>query len=138
MKQNTVIIAMVTAILAAGLGFYGGMKYQQSKRVPFSNIQENRQFTGARDGNIVAQNGRGTFRPVSGEIIKKDGTSVTVKLSEGSTKIVLLSNDTKILKTEEGTASDLTIGAMVAVFGTENADGSITSQNIQINPTSVR
>jgi len=60
--------------------------------------------------------------------------TITVKLEDGSSKIILLSEKTSINKASEGSITDLTAGEKVAVFGTTNADGSVTAQNIQINP----
>lgn len=75
--------------------------------------------------------GRGA---VVGEIISQDSKSITVKLQDGSSKIVLLSDSATVSKTESGSKSDLKDGTTVAVFGTTNSDGSVTAQNIQLNP----
>jgi len=135
MKQNQIIIMVLVAILAAGAGFYGGMKYQQSKRTTAFGTMEGRQMmngkTGERTNGTIT---RGGFRPVSGEIIKADDTSVTVKLQDGSSKIILLTKNTAINKAETGTTADLTTGITIVVFGSENSDGSVTAQNVQINP----
>lgn len=72
-------------------------------------------------------------RQVVGEVINKDETSFTVKLPDGSSKIVLFSGKTSFNKTQEGSMSDLKEGEKVGVFGTENTDGSVTAQNIQLN-----
>ena len=128
MKQNTIIIFTIVAVIAAGIGFFGGMKYQQSKRS--STFSQFRNGNTANSGAVL----RGGFRPVSGDIIKADDTSITVKLSDGSTKIVLLTKDTQINKAEQGSKTDLTTGIQVAVFGSENSDGSVTAQNVQLNP----
>jgi len=51
-----------------------------------------------------------------------------------SSKIVLLSDGTQINKAETVDKSELKSGVKVAVFGTENSDGSVTAQNVQVNP----
>jgi len=43
--------------------------------------------------------------------------------------------DTAVInKSEPASKTDLTVGEKVAAFGTENSDGSVTGQNIQLNP----
>ena len=60
---------------------------------------------------------------------------MTVKLQDGGSKIVILTDSTAINKSAEGSREDLKIGGKVGVFGTENSDGSVTAQNIQLDPT---
>lgn len=130
MKQNTLLIILVVAVSMASGGFFAGMKYQQSKSPSF------RTFGGRSDrqnGNIT----RG-FRPTAGQIVTIDATSMTVKLADGSTKIVLLNDKTLINKATSGAKSDLIKDIQVAVFGTENSDGSVTAQSIQLNPQEMR
>jgi len=126
-KYNMVLIIIV-AILMGASGFFAGIKYQQSKQPAFL-----RQF-GAGQGGRTGQGIRQGFRPINGEIISADEKSITVKLQDGSSKIVIVSQNTQINKAEQATKHDLKIGEKVAVFGTENSDGSLTAQNIQINP----
>lgn len=123
------IIVILVVLVGAG-AFFGGVKYQQSKKTAFSG-----QFgsqTGQRNG--TGGNRTAGFRPVNGEIIGRDDKSITVKLSDGSSKIILLSNNTVYLKSSTGSKNDLKTGDKVAAFGTENLDGSVTAQNVQINP----
>jgi hypothetical protein len=58
-------------------------------------------------------------------------------MEDGSSKIVLISDTTSINKSDSGSKSDLTTGTKVAVFGADN-NGTVTAQNIQINPTQMR
>ena len=128
MKNNILIIVVVVALVVGAGGFFAGMKYQQSKRPSFGQF--------ARDGQrgqFQNRNGQ-NFRPVSGEIISSDEKSITVKLQDVSSKIVVLSEVTSINKAEQGSKEDLKTGEQVAVFGTENSDGSVTAQNVQLNP----
>jgi hypothetical protein len=131
-KNNLIIITIVTAVVAGAGGFFGGMKYQQNQRVTF-----NRQgFTGQPGQNGARNLGqaRNGFRPVNGEIMANDNNSITVKASDGGSKIVIISEKTMINKAETASIADLKTGDKVAVFGTDNSDGSMTAQNIQLNP----
>lgn len=126
MKNNYLIVA-VLVIVFAGAGFYGGMKYQQSKLGDRQFMMRNGQQS--RNGN-----NRGGFRPVAGEIISADDKSITVKLQDDSSKIILVNDKTVINKAQTVAKSELKVGEKVAVFGTENSDGSVTAQNVQLNP----
>ena len=119
--KNPKLIAIIAVLIVLGGGsFYAGMKYQESKAQSGTGQFQNRNRSG--------------FRPVAGEIIGSDDKSITVKLADGSSKIVLLSEKTEINKADKANVVDLKAGEKVAVFGTENSDGSISAQNIQLNP----
>ncbi|OGM26538.1 hypothetical protein A3D00_03485 [Candidatus Woesebacteria bacterium RIFCSPHIGHO2_02_FULL_38_9] len=126
MKSNYLLTIIVAVVVGAG-GFFAGTKYQQSKTPAnrFENLQ------GGRNGT---QQGRGGFRPVNGEILSLDDKSITVKLTDGSSKIVFFTDNTVYNKSSEGSKSDLKVGEKVAVFGADNPDGSVTAQNVQLNP----
>ncbi len=126
MKNNTIILTIIVALVVGAAAFFAGMKYQQSK-------QPQRQFGQGTQRSTSGAN-RGSFRPINGEIITADDKTITVKLQDGSSKIVLLGNNTTINKSDAATKSDLKTGEKVAVFGTDNSDGSVTAQNIQLNP----
>ncbi len=127
MKNNTIIINLIVAIVVGALAFYGGMQYQKSQRATFAGGQF-RQFGGAY-GNRMMNN-----RPVAGEISSIDASTITVKMQDGSSKIVIFSDKTVINKSATGSASDLKTGEKVLVIGANNTDGSVTAQNIQLNP----
>lgn len=133
MKKNNMLITIVLVIVVGAGAFYGGMRYQQNTQTggfrQFQAGQGQQRFGGMGQGA-----GRNGFRPVSGDIISADSKSVTVKLADGSSKIVLFSGITMFNKTSTGSASDLKTGEKVMVFGQENADGSVTAQSVQLNP----
>jgi hypothetical protein len=130
MKNKNLIIAVLLLILVGGGSFFGGMKYQQNKRSSAAN-----QFFGGRNGQQMGavnnRNGNG-FRPVAGQILSMDNQSVTLKLADGSSKIVILSGNTVYNKTQTGSLTDLKVGDSISVFGSVNTDGSVTAQDIQI------
>lgn len=129
MKTQQIVIVVLVAVVTAAGGFYGGMQYQKSQRPSLSGGQffTRGNFQG-RQGNFQGA------RPVTGEIIGQDDKSITVKMQDGSSKIVILSAQTVINKAATGTKSDLKTGERIAAFGTENSDGSVTAQTVQLNP----
>jgi hypothetical protein len=127
--KNSVIITVIIAIVVGGLAFFGGMKYAQSqRRSSFAG-----QFGGGAGGRTGGAGGNGV-RGVTGDIIASDANSITVKMTDGSSRIVLLSSTTSINKAAQATVDDLKTGEKVAVFGQTNTDGSVTAQSVQINP----
>lgn len=134
MQKNFIIIVVALLVVGAG-SFYGGMKYGQSKNNVAQNFQ-NRQFrTGANGQGPAQRQGRTNGGGIaSGEIIKKDDTSITIKFADGGSKTIYLTDKTSIAKSTDGTKDDLAIGKNVMANGTANQDGSIAAQNIQIRP----
>jgi len=133
-KEISLVLAIVIAFVVGGLGFYGGTYYQKTQATKQRGNFANRTGVGNMrlgQNNLGAQNGA---RPVSGEITSLDDKSITVKMSDGSSKIVLLADSTVINKSEAGSKADLKQGDKVMTVGTQNSDGSITAQNVQINP----
>ena len=132
MKKFLPLILIV--IIGVGVGaFYGGMKYSENKAL--SDRQQRMQQFGANFGGFRLGSGsgqRGGSGFTAGEIIAKDDKSVTVKLQNGGSKIVFLSDSTEITKSAAGALSDLEIGKNIIVNGTANSDGSITAQTIQL------
>ncbi len=130
MNKNIIIIAVVVSLAFGAGGFFAGTKYQQSKRLAGFNQLGNRNGQGQVRGT--------NFQPVNGEIISADDKSITVKMQDGSSKIVLFSDQTQINQATTATKGDLKVGETVAVFGTSNSDGSVTAQSIQLNPQEFR
>lgn len=128
------IIQIIIAIIIAGAAFFGGMQYQKSQAAANGNgtQEQNAQGHGGQNGQDRFGNrgGGATF----GQILATDSASVTVKLQDGSSKIVNISDSTRFSKTDTASKSDLKTGQRIAAFGTTNSDGSINAQTIQLNP----
>src|ERR1041385_6691496 len=131
MKNNLIIAVIISLIVGGAGGFFGGMQYQKSQTPSFGNRQFGFRQFGAGQG--VGRNGGGA-RPVVGQIISSDDKSITVKMQDGSSKIVLISDKTSINKASTGTMADLKTGENIVVFGTQNSDGSLSALNVQLNP----
>ncbi len=126
--KNITLAASAVVLMAAS--FYGGMLYQERFQRPGDMMRmpnaNNQRFMGQRGGQA---NGF-----IMGEILKKDATSVTIKMQDGSTKIVLMGESTEVTKSVSGSGGDLTTGLNISVAGSPNPDGSVTAQTIQIRP----
>lgn len=139
MKNLSTTKVIIIAVVVAAVGFFGGMQYQKSQ-VPqgFGQGQLGMMRNGGNNGaggpGAIGRRGIYGMRPVAGQIIGKDSNSVTVKMPDGSSKIVILSSQTKVVQTATASLNDLTTGQTIAVFGTPNSDGSVTAQNIMLNP----
>jgi len=132
MKNTTIITILLCVVFAAG-GFYVGMKYQSGKSSTAGTGQYAGRY-GGQGGMGRTGNRAGGVRPITGSILSADPSSITVKLQDGSSSIVLLSAQTTINKAASASATDLTVGERVSAFGTANADGSMTATSVQINP----
>jgi hypothetical protein len=130
MKNNIVIIAIV-ALIMGGLGFYGGMTYQKSQRPSFAGGQMPGGPMGTSGSQGAQETGKG-MQPVSGEITASDSSSITVKSQNGSSTIVLFSDNTKVNKTTATEKTDLKVGEQVTAFGSLNTDGTITAESVSL------
>lgn len=130
-KKEIVIAVLSAAVFGVG-GFWGGLEYQKSKFLQrsfdrsgfssnFNQIGESR----------MRQPGQGF---ISGEIIQKDEKSLTVKLRDGGSKIIIFPENVEVGKFVTGSIKDLEIGKSVTINGKTNVDGSLTAQSIQIRP----
>jgi hypothetical protein len=119
-----ILISVVIVIAASSLAFWGGMQYQKGQVRSLS-----------RSGNMAnfrnRQVGMGNA-PISGEIIAQDDAGLTLKLADGSSKIILASDQTAVNKAMAGNKADLTVGTQITVFGQTNSDGSVAAQSITI------
>ncbi|MDD5043168.1 MAG: DUF5666 domain-containing protein [Patescibacteria group bacterium] len=140
--KKTLLVILIVAIVAGGGAFYAGLKYGQHKKFGRGDVNfadwpsAGRQapsgqlgFGGGEGKDLKAGGGF-----IAGEIISKDDKSITVKLSDGGSKIIFFGESTEVNKFVSGATSDLEIGKTVTVSGKKNDDGSITAQTIQIRP----
>jgi hypothetical protein len=144
MKNARVLVPIICVLLGLGAGFFGGIEYRNYQinkaRGGFAAGGANgtfQRFT-ANGTRGVGQNGMMRGGAVNGTILSMDDKSITVKLADGSTKIVLFSDATTYSNTATASKSDLKTGGTVAVFGTTNSDGSVTASTVQLNPMTFR
>jgi hypothetical protein len=142
--KKWLIPVVIVVVIAVGVGgFFGGRATggSSSDGMPAAAGEFSGQIPG--DGTVPEGvpsggtngsgfSGRDGGSMIAGSIIAADDSSITIQTSDGSTKIVLLSDSTSISKTEEGAQSDLVTGEDVTISGTTNDDGSVTATRIQL------
>lgn len=128
------MVVLISALVGIA-AFFGGTQYQKMQ-VPTFGANRSTQMQG-RTGGITGGgtgNRNANMRPVTGEIINQDDSSFTVKMTDGSSKIVILGNSTSYMTSSAAAKADVKTGQKVMVIGTPNADGSVTAQSVQLNP----
>ncbi|MFA6602406.1 MAG: hypothetical protein WCT01_01250 [Candidatus Shapirobacteria bacterium] len=132
MKNNLIVSVVIALLIGAGGGYLIGKNQANPSRANMgAAFREGRLGIGE---NFAGQNRNIGFRPITGEIISMDDTSFTVKTDDGSSKIVLVNDKTSYSQTSEVEKDSLKVGEKIGAFGTTNQDGSVSAQNIQINP----
>lgn len=130
MKKN-IILAVIAIIVVGGICFYGGFKYAGQKQT--TNVSGrgfgNGTGSGFRGGNGQRMAGEGFL---TGNILSKDGDSLTISLRDGGSKIVFFSTSTIITKTASSTFDALEKDKRVMISGTQNSDGSYTAKTISL------
>jgi outer membrane scaffolding protein for murein synthesis (MipA/OmpV family) len=130
--NKTMAGVVIGVIVVAGSAFYGGMQYEKGQ-VPV--VQTGSGAFARGTGGTGGGRGAGGGGFTTGSIISNDGSSITIQMQSGSTKIALVSSGTQVTKSVAGTLNDLSVGTNVSVSGTANSDGSVTAQSVQIRPT---
>ncbi len=133
MQSKTLIIFVALFLVGGASGFFGGTQYQKSKS-PLSSLQRFGAMAGNFNGDPTSQR-RGLAEgqtAVSGEVISKDATSLTIKLPDNSSKVILLTNDVPVRQTTESNLESVKVGESVMIQGQQNQDGSITAQLVQV------
>lgn len=135
MNTKQWITLIVVAVIFAGGGFFGGIKYQQSKTPSFTARAGGPTgaagFAGRRTGS-----GGGNMGFANGQVLSVDNNNITIKLQNGGSQNVVLAPSTQYRKAVDGTNSDVAVGSQVTVTGTTNSDGSLTAQSVQIRSAS--
>ncbi len=137
MVSKSVMLGYVaTAIVAASIGAFGGMSYQKNQNVSkFGPISRQGMMQRGNPESVRGQ-GTGSRGPgmVIGEVTAKDDKSVTIKMMDGSSKIVILSATTSYRISSDAKVEDISAGKTVSIMGTTSPDGNMTATVIELNP----
>ena len=136
--QKKIVGGVVVVVLMGG-AFWGGVQYEKGQAPGGGNGQYAAGGFGGPGGGVNGAGGARGSRGmnggfISGSIVSSDAQSITVSLASGGSKVVYLSEATKVLKSTTGTKDDVRAGMSVMITGTPNQDGSVVAQSIQIRP----
>ncbi len=156
MDKKFIPVWIVSLVIVGAGAFYSGMLFQKSQDkttttaasnsgvrtaaagggnfqnlTPAQRTQLQQQFGGAGG---TGRAGRGGAGLTIGSVLSKDATSLTIKMTDGSTKTIYYSDKTTVTKTADTTISDVAVGSEITANGTANTDGSVSATTIQIRP----
>jgi len=122
------VIALIGTVGAAS--FFAGMKFDMLEKNITAEAMEIKHSQYGMEKMMVDSH-------AAGEVIAKDGNTITVKRPNGLTEKIIITSDTDITKTNQSTLNDLQIGDRVMVFGKEDNDV-FAAETLHINPLSRR
>jgi hypothetical protein len=124
MKKHwiTIAVAVVCAVVFFFVGKAVGGSAAPATNGRGASSSSTRQFARSGMGGGFA----------SGQIVSVDGNSLTVQLPNGNSEVVFFSSSTQVIKPQSAPISALTAGTQVLIGGTQNSDGSVSAQTIQI------
>jgi hypothetical protein len=150
--MKTVIWAVLAAVLAGALGFYGGVTYQKSQSpAGFAGraggpgggggFGQGGPGSAGGPGGQPGQSGAGGQRGfgrqagsvTTGTILAQDAKSITVKTADGGSKTVFISANTRFSQQKQLTATDLKVGDQVFATG-QPASGGIDARSVNLVP----
>ncbi|MBP9717987.1 hypothetical protein KBD59_01700 [Candidatus Gracilibacteria bacterium] len=145
MKKNVITWGVIIVVVGV-IGFFGGMRYGQSRSTSdveqrFAQFGANGGAGAFRAGGMMGRGGTGGGMNgsglVMGTVLSKDDKSITLQMRDNGSRIVFFSDTTDITHSVKGTPTDVAVGSTIAVSGTTNSDGSLTAQTLQIRPMPV-
>ena len=137
----TVIVLLVMLIVAA---VSSGIGYKLGNKMSLRGSKEAMMASGVRgeiQGEAKGQNQtkpnagqmQGTEkRHTEGDISSIDNNTVTVKMADGSSKIVLLLDKTVYSLSSALDKAELSVGQKVNVVGDVNTDGSVSASELRL------
>lgn len=136
-SKKCIIASAIIVVIVAGISFYVGTFFgSRSNSGPnFSEFSQNGNRTGFNPSNLNGGARNASAGVNFGEIISIENGQITVKLDNGGSKLLFIQDSTIVSKSVEGNIGDLSKGTNITFQGTNNSDGSITAQSIQIRPS---
>ena len=127
MDKKNIAFIVIAFVIGGSIGY---VAHPAPAAAPASNMAR-ANFTGMRGG---AQGGG--F--LTGTVAAQDSGSITLNTRDGSSHVVLITPDTAVSKSVNGTITDIATGVTIQVSGTINSDGSVSANLIQLRPATAQ
>lgn len=118
-EKKTLVIAAIIIIGAAAV-FYAGAKYEKHKLSALGLLTSKSAAKKAAAGNSL-----------KGIVTAIDAKSVTIKMTDGTTKNVPFTSSMTFGKNGTDSASVITVGEAVVIAGENNPDGTFAASNVR-------
>ncbi len=126
MKQKTHIIWAVVAVAALVAGIFWG-------RAMAGGAPGNSRFGAlSSSSRTFAGRGNSSANVFAGQVSAIDGSSITLQLPSGNSEVVLYASSTPVTEPTNVSIAKVVAGTNIMVMGTQNSDGSVTAQSIEI------
>lgn len=119
---------VIGAVAVAAVAFFGGVFVGRATAPTLGAGSFNRQGMNGANG----QNGSRASGMATGTVVSATAEGMTVKTADGSTKNVVFSSTTRIVRSEEISGTALKAGEKVSTFGQAGSDGTITARVVSI------
>lgn len=124
------ITPLLAAVAVAAIALFGGILIGHNTVSSTASASGQRSFGGASGAQAGGGGtGLGGAR-TSGIITKVDGTTITLKLADGSTVAVTTAASTTVTTSSDAKLSDLAAGQTIAVQGAKDASGNVTATSV--------
>jgi hypothetical protein len=136
MNKTTIGVGIVALVIGIGVGWLGADAV--SAHTPggqFARGTSSGTFTGR--GGATAGTRPGGFgggAMLAGTVVSESANSLTLNTRDGSSHVVLITPQTTIVKSVDGSLSDLAAGDTVIVSGSTDTSGATTATMIQLRP----
>lgn len=131
MKALKILSGIVGLIILGGGMFYAGLNFGKKQQQPngFVDPAVKGEVVPTVDPNIPTRQNGGV---VNGEVTAVSGKSLKIKLGDGASRDVLITDETIIRTFNVIPFSEITSGKYLLITGKSNKDGSLSAQSIQL------
>ncbi|KKQ59993.1 MAG: hypothetical protein US82_C0047G0003 [Parcubacteria group bacterium GW2011_GWC1_38_22] len=134
MKKQILITTVIVIIVGVGM-FFVGRKFEVQRSAQFvqkENISLDNPVQSQQPQDNVVQSQQSGRPNATGEIVTKDDGNIIIKLRDGSTKKIIVTEVTTAKKIDTINITELNVGQQISATGKNSEDGDFQAQNVTI------